>query len=333
MTHSTELIALVKRHHATGKYSYQQISEMVGLSKGTVEYMVKNDYSRQKKRSGPKPKFNDRAKRRIGNAVTKLRQHGKLITANSVKKEVAIEASKSTYQRELRNRNMKYKRVTKKLPLTAAHKTARISMVELWISKEISFKTVIFTDEKRFRMDSPDNEMSWLDLDANDNSYPNRIKRQAGGGGIMVFGLITYTGILKIWRVNGRQTGDHYLALLRDDVLPYLDSVFGGKNYVFQQDGARIHTCKKVLKFLKDENVEILPWPARSPDLSPIENIWKAMADDVYQFGAHVTLNSLWSAIESSVTTITIETIQKLYHSLPKRMTEVMRNNGDVIKY
>ena len=47
---------------------------------------------------------------------------------------------------------------------------------------------------------------------------------------------------------------------------------------VFQQDGARAHASKHTLAYLKRMKVEFLPdWPPYSPDLSPIERIWKEM--------------------------------------------------------
>ncbi|GFS18804.1 transposable element tcb1 transposase [Elysia marginata] len=42
------------------------------------------------------------------------------------------------------------------------------------------------------------------------------------------------------------------------------------RNIVFQQDNARAHTARYTQQFLKQSNVQVLPWPALSPDLNPI---------------------------------------------------------------
>ncbi|GBN16305.1 hypothetical protein AVEN_221883-1 [Araneus ventricosus] len=48
-----------------------------------------------------------------------------------------------------------------------------------------------------------------------------------------------------------------------------MNSIQGG---VFQQDNVRPHTAVVTQNTL--QSVDMLPWPARSPDLSPIDHAW-----------------------------------------------------------
>ncbi|GFW18044.1 transposable element Tcb1 transposase [Trichonephila clavipes] len=51
------------------------------------------------------------------------------------------------------------------------------------------------------------------------------------------------------------------------------------ENPTFQQDNVRPHVAGIARTFHDTENVRLLPWPARSPDLSPIENVWSRVAE------------------------------------------------------
>ncbi|GFV09727.1 transposable element Tcb2 transposase [Trichonephila clavipes] len=70
--------------------------------------------------------------------------------------------------------------------------------------------------------------------------------------------------------IRGTLTGQRYVDhILRPHVGPFLN---GLPEAIFQQDNARPHTAKVTQDFLG--HFQTLPWPARSPDLSPVEHVW-----------------------------------------------------------
>ncbi len=57
-------------------------------------------------------------------------------------------------------------------------------------------------------------------------------------------------------------------------MLPSADQLFEDADFIFQQDLAPAHTAKSTKSWLNEHGVGVLDWPANSPDLKPIENLW-----------------------------------------------------------
>ncbi|GFW73524.1 hypothetical protein TNCV_4326811 [Trichonephila clavipes] len=80
--------------------------------------------------------------------------------------------------------------------------------------------------------------------------------------------------------VNGTMTGQRYI----DEVLlPHVRLFRGavGDKFVFMDDNATCHRTLAVQDCLDSEGIQRLVWPARSPDLNPIESVWNAFLKQV----------------------------------------------------
>ncbi|GFW47885.1 transposable element Tcb1 transposase [Trichonephila clavipes] len=94
--------------------------------------------------------------------------------------------------------------------------------------------------------------------------------------GIMVWGVIGYHSRTPLVHIAGTLNSQHYISeVLEPVVLPYLQGLSAA---IFQQDNARPHGARIVRRFFVNPQIELLPWPAHSPDLSPIENMWSMFA-------------------------------------------------------
>lgn len=102
--------------------------------------------------------------------------------------------------------------------------------------------------------------------------------------------------------------------------------------WVFQQDNDPKHTSKRAKLLFANYKVDVLSWPAQSPDLNPIENLWREVK--LALKGKNPSnKNELWALVEAAWKNIPIKTCQKLVDSMPSRCLAVIKNNGYSTKY
>ena len=94
-----------------------------------------------------------------------------------------------------------------------------------------------------------------------------------GGGSVMVWGGITMTGRTDLHICQMNLNGQYY----RDNIFKPIVVPFArrhGPGFIFQDDNARPHRARIVLDHIQRRGIQTLPWPAMSPNLSPIEHVW-----------------------------------------------------------
>ncbi len=80
-------------------------------------------------------------------------------------------------------------------------------------------------------------------------------------------------------------TAPVYQEILEHFMLPSADHLFKDADFIFQQDLAPAHTAKSTKSWLNDHGVGVLDRPANSPDLKPIENLYKSRIYEVLSRG------------------------------------------------
>ncbi|GFY18314.1 transposable element Tcb1 transposase [Trichonephila clavipes] len=94
--------------------------------------------------------------------------------------------------------------------------------------------------------------------------------------GTMVWHGIGYLSRTPLVRIAGTLNSQCYISeVLEPVVLLYLQ---GLATAIFQLDNTRQHVARIVQMFFVNHQIEFFPWPARPPDLSPIENMWSMFA-------------------------------------------------------
>lgn len=150
---------------------------------------------------------------------------------------------------------------------------------------------------------------------------------------VMVWGGITYSGHRILIRVKGNIDSDKYEDTLREN-LPTLIAPYVDGNYVFQQDNARVHTSGQMTTFFHDNAIITTSWPAQSPDLNIIENVWKMVKEDIKHIDkVPRNADELFEMIHDAWLRVPSEKIKELYESMPKRLDAVIKMKGYMSRY
>lgn len=246
------------------------------------------------------------------------------------------EVSKTTRCRLLRIMG-KSVAAEKRPPLSARHKDSRLKWAR--VHMKTNMQMVLFTDESRATLDGPDGwGKGWV---ANGQERHTRLRRQQGGGGVMIWAGIIGDELVGPVRVPDgvKITSQAYCQLLDSVLLPWLDDVpLAMRNrLIFQHDNAPSHSAKATQAFLASMGFKgnrLMVWPACSPDLNPIENLWGLLKQAIYKDGTQYTSKEdLWNAIKTSASTIPRSEIKKLTESVDKRIELVLQKKGSYVKY
>ncbi|UYV61654.1 RPS10 [Cordylochernes scorpioides] len=208
-------------------------------------------------------------------------------------------------------------RPLRRLPLTPPNRRQRLEWCQARSTWMTEWHRVVFSDESRFCLSSDSRRVHvWRRRGERSNPAAIVERPTVRQRGIMVWGAIAYDSRSPLLRIQGTMTAQRYVDdLLRPVTLPYLQGV---PNALYQQDNDRPHTARISQQALQD--VQMLPWPPYSPDLSPIEHVWDIIGRRLHALPQPRSEDELWQMVEMEWRAIPQDAICTLIDSLPRRV-------------
>lgn len=319
--------------------SYSDIAKRYNISRQSVSMWVRRDQETEDL-STPKPRKSSGRPRKLSKTSTRLLK--RLITDKPTQsaRELRLNnpgmlenVSERTIQRRLQiDCNMPSRRPAFKPLLTKTMKAKRVAFCkkyESWTTEQWS--KIMFSDESMFKTIA--SRPKHVRRPPGSNRYDSKytIKTVKHPESVMVWGSFCASGRGGLYFLpkNTTMNSESYISCLNDHLLTF----FGiHRCEFFLQDGAPCHTSKKTKKWLADNKIPLMDWPGNSPDLNPIENLWNIMKNKVAKENTS-SIEKLKTAILKVWIDFSTTYLENLAFSMPKRLQDVLKCNGEPTKY
>lgn len=259
------------------------------------------------------------------------------LTPKLAAEQINMDVSQWTARRALRRIGLISAIKQKKPALSDKNVKARLKFCKdckNWSVED--WKRVIWSDETKInRFQSDGKQYFWHRPQETLQKHQVKQTVKHGGGSLMVWGCFTWWHVGPMVKIEGIMKKEDYLQILKTNLPEFVDmSAYPEDEVMFQQDGDPKHTAKIVQKWLSEQRFRLLTWPAQSPDLNPIENLWALLKKrlTVYE-RAPTNMEELWLRVQTEWAKIPKSLIEKLVESMPNRIKSVRKNKGLWTKY
>lgn len=175
---------------------------------------------------------------------------------------------------------------------------------------------------------------------------PNKSQQLHVYGGITAHGqtnLVFVTGTTGHSKVYHNSKGQlsgvgavEFREIMENNLVPDAQQIFAAahvNNYSWLIDNAPAHAAKATKQYFSSNNINYCQtWPANSPDLNPIENVWAWMKQKVYA-KHYNSLAELKQAVRDAWTALPISMCKSLMHSLQQRKAICLERDGGYTGY
>ncbi|KAI7940673.1 hypothetical protein MJO28_012958 [Puccinia striiformis f. sp. tritici] len=288
--------------------SHGRVAKAVGLGQTTVSAIVL--WSRTcgtvetAKKSG-RPRLNDdRDLRQLRHFVE---NHQKLTLAE-VTDSMTTHVSSSTIQRRIHKMGYNNRIAVKKPFINAKNREKRLAFANKHLEWTIAdWSKVIWSDESLFETGKLSQQVHvWQQ--AKEEMKPECLEP-------------TFKTVAYIDQVDKGQLVDT------------LATINPNHRLLLMEDNAGSHTAKLSREFCAKHHITRIVWPPQSPDLNPIENLWKFLKTGIHDQYHPKSLEQMREAIQQAWDNIPAKNLRNLVKSMPNQMRLVVEASGGPIGY
>lgn len=318
--------------------SVREIAKSLHVGKSSVQRLCKKHFPYAKLSVGGRPRKLTSAMER--SCVTSITR-GKVSTAREATKLVqevfGVQVSEVTVRRGLCRAGLQSHVKEKKPHLSSSNIRARLEFARKYQHWTIDdWSHVIFSDETKINRFSSDGRVWCWVRDPQELSERTVIPTvKHGGGSVMIWGCMCIHGPGMMCRIEGRLNQHGYQKILEEHLYGTIQKYnLDASKVIFQQDNAPVHSSNSMKQWFSRQPFGVLSWPAQSPDLNPIENLWAILKRRLNRYDTPPKgILELWSRVEETFPSITVDDCKRLIESMPRRIAAVLKSKGKWTKW
>ena len=313
-------------------FSRRKIADILRIPKSTVIDNVRKFLDtgsvENKPRSGRPLFVKPRDYHKLERIVKTSRRSSLCDITNKFNEENCVPVSKRTIQHHLHKHGYHRCVNKKKIVIREVNRKKRLAWCRekrRWTVNN-NWKKVIFSDESKIMIGHDERVYVWRKRD--EGWRPDLVQPRTSQTKyqVMIWGCICWNGVGTLTPVEGNINAVKYQEILDEHLWPVIARHFPGGNYLFQDDNAPVHRARSTQEFVARNGITGMSWPAQSPDLNIIENVWLHVKRKLQtRTGMIKSKNELFQEIHRIWVSISPAYIQCLYKSIPKRISNVIR--------
>ncbi len=310
--------------------SYRQIGAKLERNHTSVGTFLKNY-----EKTGDYHQKSGRGRKRVTTASTddkivRAVKRRRTTTAQELKSQFNLDVSLRTIRRRLNEFGFSSTFQIKKHFVREKNREWRLRWAHEHVNWSIDqWKSVLWSDESPFVLRYAGRQRVWRL--ANERYKVQLLKGIKHDKQINVWGCFSWYGVGHLYRIHGIMKATNYKQILIHHMIPSANELFDD-NFIFQQDNDPKHTARITKKYLKNKKVNVLKWPSQSLDLNPIENLW-SIFDKQMKNRTPSNESELFDILNDGWQNLSIELLQSLVESMPRRCQAVIDANGQHTKY